>query len=196
MKAKSAPLGSVVWNWRVNVSFGRTSKTSGSTGIGTNGVDLSGSSDWGSNTITNGCTGWRTLTLAEWEYLFANHSYGYATVAGQTGVIILPDVFTDPMRNNGSAAFVASTASWTANVYAAGDDWTAMEKAGALFLPAAGGRDGSYIGSVGIKGSYWSSTAYTTHGRFIVFEAGKAPEYTNYSIHGYGKSVRLVKDVE
>ena len=168
----------------------------GSTGIGTNGVDLSGSSDWGSNTITNGCTGWRTLTLAEWEYLFANHSYGYATVAGQTGVIILPDVFTDPMRNNGSAAFAASTASWTANVYAAGDDWTAMEKAGALFLPAAGGRDGSYIGSVGIKGSYWSSTAYTTHGRFIVFQAGSAPETTNYSIHGYGKSVRLVKDVE
>ena len=166
----------------------------GKTGIGTNGVDLSGSSDWGSNTITNGCTGWRTLTLAEWEYLFANHSYGYATVAGQTGVIILPDVFTDPMRNNGSAAFAASTASWTANVYAAGDDWTAMEKAGALFLPAAGGRDGSYIGSVGIKGSYWSSTAYTTHGHFISFEVGSEP-VTYYSIHGYGKSVRLVKDV-
>ena len=150
----------------------------GSTGIGTNGVDLSGSSDWGSNTITNGCTGWRTLTLAEWEYLFANHSYGYATVAGQTGVIILPDVFTDPMRNNGSAAFAASTSSWTANVYAAGDDWTAMEKAGALFLPAAGGRDGASIKSVGTKGSYWSSTADTVHGHFITFEAGSAPVTT------------------
>jgi hypothetical protein len=168
----------------------------GKTGIGTNGVDLSGSSDWGSNTITNGCTGWRTLTWAEWEYLFANHSYGYATVAGQTGVIILPDVFTDPMRNNGSAAFAASTASWTANVYAAGDDWTAMEKAGALFLPAAGGRDGASIKSVGTKGSYWSSTADTVHGHFITFEAGSAPVTTYVSIHKYGKSVRLVKDVE
>ena len=50
-------------------------------------------SDWG-NTIGSG---WRTLTSAEWTYLFDSRTttsgvrYAKATVNGVSGVILLPD---------------------------------------------------------------------------------------------------------
>ena len=158
-------------------------------------------SDWG-NTIGSG---WYTLSSAEWTYLFetrtnAASKFGYATVAGKVGIIIVPDDFTDPMKNNGSGAFVGSTttAGWTANVYSA-ENWSAMETAGCVFLPAAGDRyDGASVDDAGSSGGYWSSSPDTSdvYSAYYVtfYYGGVSPASSNYRYLGY--SVRLVCDVE
>lgn len=154
--------------------------------------------DWG----TNMGTGWRTLKSAEWTYLFqtrtdAAKKFGYATVAGKNGIIIVPDEFTDPMKNGGSNAFVGSTTTgFDANVYTV-DNWTAMEAAGCVFLPAAGLRNGMTVGSVGTDGRYWSSSNGSNAGNAynVFFYSGNlnpAQDYTRFR----GFSVRLVRPVE
>ena len=169
----------------------------------TNGTDnLSGTTDWGSNAISNGGntanSGWRTLSGAEWTYLFetrtnAASKFGYATVAGKEGIIIVPDDFTDPNKNNGSGAFVGSTTTgWTANVYSA-ENWSAMETSGCVFLPAAGQRYGTSVYSVGSEGYYWSSTANGTGNAYYVYfySGGVYPALSNP--RNFGFSVRLVR---
>ncbi|MCQ2127221.1 MAG: hypothetical protein MJZ06_07295 [Bacteroidaceae bacterium] len=152
--------------------------------------------DWGSQ-IGDGKT-WRTLTGEEWKYLFetrtnAQDKYGYATVGGVYGIIILPDIFTDPMKNGGSGAFVPKTTTgWNANVYTTGGDWEAMEAAGAVFLPAAGSRSGSSLSYVGDYGFYWSSSHPTNSGPYgVTFDKSFINPYSSGDATT-GKSVRLV----
>ena len=145
-------------------------------------IDLTGTSanyDWCVyNAIQNGGNApgqWRTLTINEWTYLLTGRAnaaskVGYATVAGVHGIILLPDDFTDPMKNGGSGAFAPkATEGWSANTYTA-DDWSAMELAGAVFLPITGQRNvtgGQW--SWADEGFYWSAshalqaTAYGLH---------------------------------
>ena len=159
--------------------------------------------DWGSNSDLQTAlgTGWFTLSSAEWTYLFktrtnAASKYGYATVAGKVGIIIVPDDFTDPMKNNGSGAFVGSTTKgWTANVYSA-ENWSAMETAGCVFLPAAGYRNGTSVYFVGSYGNYWSSTANGTDQAYSVSFNSEDVTPTDYTARYMGYSVRLVHDVE
>ena len=116
-------------------------------------------SDWGRN-IGDGNT-WHSLSKDEWLYLFHDSKkFGFATVGGVPGIIILPDSFTDPKTNKGSKAFVSQTTGWTANEYAAGGNWDAMENAGVVFLPAAGYREGTDDTKVGSFGFYWSSSPF------------------------------------
>lgn len=156
-------------------------------------------SDWGN--VPGIGTGWRTLSYDEWNYLFnerpsAAAKYGYATVNSVHGIIILPDVFTDPNKNNGSNAFVGSTTTgWDANVYTS-ENWAFMEAAGAVFLPVAGFREGDWVTLFGDDGHYWSSTVYSdSHARNVTFGSntlavtGCTPRY-------YGLSVRLVRQVK
>ena len=146
-------------------------------------------------------TGWRTLSTNEWQYLFstrenANTKYGFATVGNVTGIILLPDTFTDPMKNGGSGAFVPkSTTGWTANTYTTGGNWEAMESAGAVFLPAVGSRSGSFFfNDVGDFGFYWFSTAYDELNAYYVgFSSDDVvPDYYVYRYNGF--SVRLVTE--
>lgn len=170
--------------------------------------------DWGALIIGSyAANTWRTPTggpEGEWRYVIAQRDgasskRGNATVGGKHGFIILPDSFTDPMKNNGSEAFVpwANSNDYTANVYTTGGDWEAMEAAGAIFLPAAAGRVGTNVtGSTpGKYGYYMSSTAYSADEkyrlRFAFDEDGKASSLSSYS-HGVrrdGQSVRLVRDL-
>lgn len=170
--------------------------------------------DWGALIIGSyAANTWRTPTggpEGEWRYVIAQRDgasskRGNATVGGKHGFIILPDSFTDPMKNNGSEAFVpwASSNDYTANVYTTGGDWEAMEAAGAIFLPAAAGRVGTNVTSStpGKYGYYMSSTAYSADEkyrlRFAFDEDGKASSLSSYS-HGVrrdGHSVRLVRDL-
>ena len=152
--------------------------------------------DWGA---TIG-TGWRTLSQDEWDYLFntrtsAASKYGYATVADKHGIIILPDEFTDPNKNGSSGAFKgSSTTGWEANIYTA-ENWTAMESAGAVFLPAAGLRDGTSVYDAGTYGYYWSSTA---GGEDYAYYVDFNSDYLGADGNGRygGQSVRLVRQVE
>ena len=173
-----------------------TSATTYGMSTSTNVSDYSGSFvDWGAVMGE----GWYTLSKDEWAYLFktrtdATSKYGYATVNEVHGIIILPDAFVDPYKNKGSNAFVGSTTAWNANVYTAGN-WALMEAAGAVFLPAAGYRDGALVKNVGSTGDYWSSSAnegYKAYG--VDFASELVADYSNYRY--YGHSVRLVRQVK
>ena len=191
-----------LFGWSTSATlYGINSSENGSTSK--DGSDYSGDFlDWGAAASKDLGYGWRTLTKDEWSYLLASRTdaaskVGYATVGGATGIIILPDDFTDPNRNNGSGAFVPkATTGWTANVYTSGGNWEAMEAAGAVFLPAAGSRDGRTVSDVGSYGRYWSSTASgSSYAKFPYFT--RMGVYHEYSIgdryHGY--SVRLVQNL-
>lgn len=161
--------------------------------------DLSASEDWG-YALGGAASPWRSLTANEWNYLLegrnnADAKVGFATVGGSPGLVILPDSFTDPNRNNGSGAFKPkSSTGWGQNVYAAGADWDAMETAGAVFLPAAGHRDRFYVYNSGVTGHYWSSSAYGgTSARYLYFNSLSFSHKNEFRSLGY--AVRLVTDV-
>ena len=153
------------------------------------------------NFTVNGEKGkYRTLSKGEWTYLFntrtdADKKVGYGTVCEVKGIILLPDVFTDPKKNKGTGAFVskATIAYWNDNIYS-DDNWSAMEAAGAVFLPAAGGRRGSSIIGVGNYGLYWSSSpdedypdiAYVLYFYYCDVDPARS------DMRGVGYSVRLV----
>lgn len=110
--------------------------------------------------------GWHVLSKDEWTYLLvtrdagleaADQRNGIGTVAGEHGLIIIPDNWTQPA---GVPAFKAGAAAegWNTNIYDA-TAWTAMSAAGAVFLPAAGySTDGTTAMDAGEEGSYWSSS--------------------------------------
>ncbi len=61
-----------------------------------------------------------------------------------------------------------------------------------IFLPAAGDRYGSNLGSAGVYGYYWSSTLYTVRpSRASFFYSGN--QYMHEGDRGYGLSVRAVR---
>ena len=166
-------------------------------------------SDWG-NTIGSG---WRTLTTAEWKYLFntrsgatvngtSNARYARATINTDVkiveGVILFPDGVT----------FVDSEAAWgTINglgTRCTSAQWTALEAKGCVFLPAAGYRWGNEVycaeglGSYGNGFFYWSSSPYTSdvnYAQAVYFFNNNGALQMYYDNRSYGGSVRLVRDV-
>ena len=125
--------------------------------------------DWGQN-IGDGTT-WRTLTYDEWRYLCSTRAnaeslMGVARInldeAGTTyanGLILLPDNWTDievtfksGFSGTDSEQAYADYQTFTL------DQWKKLEAAGAVFLPAAGYRQGSRF-DYGERGFYWSATA-------------------------------------
>ena len=156
--------------------------------------------DWGCNRISNGANTanrWRTLTIAEWEYLLyyrtdAPSKCGTGNINGVGGLIILPDSWTLPSGCSFTSGFATSNYNtypdWTHNSYTLAQ-WAQMEAAGAVFLPAAGNRYGSNVRNVGASGSYWSSTPnYEMSFNSLNLDA------TSNHYHYHGFSVRLVLD--
>jgi len=121
--------------------------------------------DWGSNPISNGgntANRWRTLTQAEWEYLLntrpgASSKIGTGNINGVGGLIILPDNWTLPSECSFTSGNASNHNDWTRNSYTL-SQWAQMETAGAVFLPAAGSRDGTNVYLVGYIGYFWSSS--------------------------------------
>ena len=155
--------------------------------------------DWGVyNAITNGGNAkgmWRTLTKDEWVYLLSTRSTplrSLATVNGKKGLIILPDNWVKPS----GISYTATTSDYTTNTYTAAQ-WTTMEDAGAVFLPAAGSRNGTSMGDVGTYGYYWSSSYYSSNKAYgVLFRSGGLyPSHSNY-YRSSGHSVRLCADIE
>lgn len=161
-------------------------------------------SDWG-KTIGSG---WRTLTITEWEYLFnerasgstvngtSNARYTYATInnggTGVEGMILFPDGVT----------ITNSEATW-GTINGAGTNctsaqWTALEGKGCVFLPAAGYRWGAEVyGAYSKALYYWSSSPHTSivgDAYDVCFYQSQFPQ--NYNQRSYGFSVRLVRDVK
>ena len=152
--------------------------------------------DWGGNTIIDGggeeCV-WRTLTNEEWAFLLQRYLSGAATVNGVPGIIILPDIgripgFTDFSINDSYSGYqdnVIDAYEW-ANTY---------EFLGAVFLPAAGLRNGNSVLGCGSYGYYWSATSTTAGNAYGLHFTGNSIEPSRETGRFMGKSVRLVMDV-
>ena len=159
--------------------------------------------DWGTNKIGSDAPNtWRTLTSYEWGYLLnyrpnASSLKGVAQVNGVNGLILLPDNWTCPagvtfksgFHNNDGVEYYAAYQNFTAA------EWSKLESAGAVFLPAAGYRDGSTVDLVQNAGRYWSATEGSSYDAACLYfseveadMSGSAPRY-------FGRSVRLVMDL-
>jgi len=155
-------------------------------------------SDWGN--VPGIGKGWYTLSKDEWEYLLGtaeepkdNHGLGTIKIGSNTyfGLIIVPDDYDDP------AGVTQEFVSGTTNTTYLENDWTAMESAGAVFLPAAGYREGSSVSKAGSFGLYWSSSADGVNSAdacLVNFQS----DYFYYVVSDgrhFGLSVRLVRSL-
>lgn len=165
--------------------------------------DYSGSFvDWGTNKIGNDAPNtWRTLTYGEWKYLRSNRTNandlcGVAQVNGVNGLIFLPDNWTCPAGVTFKSGFHSSygTQYFAAYQTFTADQWSKLEKSGAIFLPAAGGRGGSEVYEVQGYGDYWSATGSGSYDAYYLdFRSDVA--YMDDFLRDSGQSVRLVKDL-
>ena len=157
--------------------------------------------DWGAAASKNLGYGWRTLTSTEWTYLLngrtsVTNRYCKATVNSVPGMVIFPDSYSHP---SGPATITSANTTgvdFTTNTWS-GDNWTAMETAGAVFLPAAGYRVGTDVGSVGLSGYYWSSTASNVNASYaynLNFGGGFVNPAESLG-RCNGRSVRLVQNL-
>jgi len=186
----------------------------------------SGQADWGYNAISNGGNqagdisgriAWRTLqdgtnggNTAEWNYLFNTRTCTYryahaqltnvrraAATSGTTinGMILFPDSFEWPalaksITTNSNTSFGAGSNQLTEA------EWSLLEQAGAVFLPAAGSRNGTSVYNVGSNGSYWSSTYNGSGGAYgLGFSSGGVGPQNGSGRYG-GFSVRLACPAE
>ena len=102
----------------------------------------------------------RLLSAAEWDYLLktrpnAADLQGHAVVCGVKGYILLPDDWQAPQ----GISFTPNPVNYTTNVYNQWR-WNDMEAAGAVFLPATGGRYGTSVNAINdegpFNGYYWT----------------------------------------
>ncbi|MGM9826001.1 MAG: hypothetical protein ACI3Z8_06140 [Paludibacteraceae bacterium] len=169
--------------------------------------DYSGDfADWGQN-IGDGTT-WRTLTNDEWTYLRSTRAnaaslMGVARInldaEGTTyanGLILLPDTWTCPEDVTFNSGF---SSDYSIQAYAdyqtfTLEQWEMLESAGAVFLPASGGRGGSGIYDVQLYGYYWSATPYDSYNAFYLSFLSDVAGWRN-DYRYYGQAVRLVQDL-
>ena len=178
-----------------------TSSTNFGVSTSTDYNDYSGSFvDWGTNQIGSDAPNtWRTLTRTEWEYLLktranASSLKGVAQVNGVNGLILLPDNWTCPAGVTFKSGFHSY---YGVDYYAAyqtftADQWSKLESAGAVFLPAAGYRNGSGMRYVQQDGQYLSASS--NEYAYCLFFDWKAAT-VSYDVRYKGRSVRLVKDL-
>ena len=158
--------------------------------------------DWGTNKIGHDAPNtWRTLTEEEWLYVLNNRLKarslkGVAQVNGVNGLILLPDnwecpadvAFKSGFHSSYGLAYYAEYQTFTT------EQWSKLEAAGAVFLPAAGDRYGTNVSEVQCYGIIWSATRYNSDSAYYLYlcsdRAGTGFNYCNY-----GHTVRLVKDL-
>ena len=160
--------------------------------------------DWGVyNAISNGgnqTNQWRTLTQPEWDYVFNTRTttsgirYAKANVNNVNGVILLPDDWSSSTYSLSSTN--TPDASFSSNTLTP-SQWSTLEQAGAVFLPAAGYRIAASVGKMGSCGSYWS-TSYgsSNYARDMRFDGSYLITSSYHYFKYYGLSVRLVRVAE
>jgi hypothetical protein len=141
---------------------------------------------------------WRTMDHEEWEYLIngrpnAQIHKGKATVVGVKGYVFLPEEWQCPA----SLSFSSAMNDYTDNVYSE-SQWMAMEKAGAVFLPAQGGyRSETMLGQYETEGWYWTAgtDGYTSSDKKFAYALVlSSSPYIHSSWTFLGAAIRLVCD--
>ena len=107
--------------------------------------------DWGCNAIINGgntVNQWRTLTIAEWNYLLntrtdASSKRGTGNINGVGGLIILPDSWTLPSECAFTSGFAPD---WTHNSYTLAQWAQCLQRATASARMSASWATGAGIG--------------------------------------------------
>ena len=119
---------------------GKDSKAPWGISLSTESSDYEGEFlDWGTNTIAGSAPNtWRTLSNDEWLYICqgrknADQLLGLGKISSIFGLIILPDDWVAPE----GITFTPNDNNPNANVYSL-QQWTAMEEAGAIFIPPTG----------------------------------------------------------
>ena len=185
--------------------------------------DENGTADWGCNAITNGGNQenqWRTLSKSEWDYVLFDRNttsgirFAKATIREQiidtiflTDTILINTVFNDVhgivlLPDNWSeSAYILNDANVSGAPYETNiildNMWQYIEAVGAVFLPAAGVRNGfSNILYPNQMGYYWSTTYDDSrYACFLTFtDHSVNPNDSFYRF--FGRSVRLVRDAE
>ena len=141
---------------------------------------------------------WKSLTKDEWYYLFYSRPtlsgirFAKANVNGVNGVILLPNAWkasTYALNNTNGGNYGSNTI--TADV------WNVLEDHGAVFLPAAGYRNGTSVSGVDPSssyGNYWSASYSGSSAHYLTFGSSSLSTYDNYRY--YGRSVRLARLAE
>jgi hypothetical protein len=160
--------------------------------------------DWGANPIINGnstdpANQWRTLTYSEWYFILfyratvSNILFAKANVNGVDGVIILPDNWSTSYHPLNSPN--TKDADFSTNIFNLSVWVTYFEANGAVFLPAAGYRNGTSYNDNGYLNHYWAANAPTGYnGSSWAVEFGATYLNMNRCNRHLGFSVRLVAD--
>ena len=163
----------------------------------TNSSDYDLGSDWGLNAISNGGNvnkAWRTLTKEEWNYVLCNRNttsgarFAKAIVNGICGLVLFPDNWNaNYCKLN---AVNIESASYDHNIISLSEWLDCFESKGAVFLPAAGSRNGFFVSFVGSYGGYWYLDS-----NFLYFASSYLSPNSSGS-KSMGRSVRLVRDYQ
>ncbi|MGN1240228.1 MAG: leucine-rich repeat protein, partial [Paludibacteraceae bacterium] len=189
---------------------------SGSTAATMWGISISGSNgdysgdfaDWGLN-IGDGTT-WRTLSHEEFNYLCrsranATNLIGVARInldeAGTTyanGLILLPDTWTCPQGITFKPGFSENVGSQAYADYQTFslEQWSALEAAGAVFMPTTGYREYGGVQYVQDIANYWSSSIVSEDMAFAFFIGSYTIQPYNSHMRRFGMPVRLVNDIK
>ena len=109
------------------------------------------------------------------------------------GVILLPDDWNTSYYDLNDTN--TNTANFASNTISA-SEWDTLEQHGAVFLPAAGYRFGVSVRSVGVNCYYWSSSYVNSIYAYGVYVTDLNLIVGDGSNRTYGRSVRLVHEVE
>ena len=164
-------------------------------------------------------TGWRTLSTAEWQYLFSydgteggsepngtnydnvtrrgKYKYG-VTICGKANcVVLLPDNWEwDETADEHNVGIGWQTEGYPETQTSNEVTWEVMENAGAVCLPAAGYRSDSFVIDVSSKGYYWSSTAGGSRNAYhVCFDSGSVTP-GSLGEHYFGFSARLITEYQ
>lgn len=176
------------WGYNATNSINPEDVSLGNSSVTNYGVTFLKTEDWGSQ-VGDGNT-WRTLTTAEWQYLFGDtderksmYAYG-VTVRGSVNCVVLyPDGYLGEKVDNGDTTSYVDEA-----------EYLAATAEGVVFLPAAGIRRRSDVyDDVGSGGYYWSSTASGGNAFGLFFYSGGV-SIDDDNPRNLGFSVRLVSD--
>lgn len=167
----------------------------------TSNLDYATFVEWGTNMTDDSLNVWRTLTQDEWNYILstrpsAEQLKGIACVDGVNGLILLPDNWKSPIDTIFNSGFSLRSNAKSYDLYQTitEEQWSQMEEAGAVFLPAAGRRYYFDVDFVQSRGAYWSSSELSdSQVGYLYFDSGVAN--IEQSNPYYGRSVRLVKEL-